>query len=224
MLLTGCFGQSISKEKMLTQIDNARTATAVDSSKIDNVKIHNKLSIDSYNYKAGEFYAHRYFALALIVPISYGEYTWKEDGKYYHAHKELTKDLVTKEIDEVLFNQYMEDHRLTISQKLRSPLDSVQNLIEGKDDTYTVESNKFTYTALSKEYKSATKVSFQTTDPDNSEQQITREKTFTLVLKNSLPKTYTIKENWEKGSEEKWTYSYGNAEFNNPSGNTSESN
>lgn len=216
MLLTGCFRNSVSKEKFLNQLDEAKAETAIESTKVDNVQIHNKLNIESWNYKVGEFYSHHYFAIALIVPINYGEYTWTEDGKFYHATKIVGKDLTTSEITKEQFENYMEGHRATISGKLREPILSTESYLYGNDDTYKVESSKLTYQPLSKEYRSVVVTSTQEPDPNNYEQTITRKRTFTFVFKNKLPKTYTTKENWDGGSEQKWSYSYGDAKFHNP--------
>lgn len=223
MLLTGCFSSSISKDKYISKIDSAETMVNVDSPKIDDVNIHDKLSIELYNYKVGEFYSFRYFALALIVPISYGTYTWKENGKYYHAKKELTKDLVTTEITEQQFNEYMESHRVTISEKLKEPLRNVKSIIDGNSEVYTLKTAKYTSSMFSKDYKATLNSVYYEYD-SASDSQVEREMVHTLTINNNLPKSYTSKEKKDGGSDNKWTYSYGKAKFTNPNGDSSSEN
>ena len=217
MLLTGCFRTSVSQDKFAKQIDTAKASIALDSSRIDNVHIHNKLSVDNYNYKKGEFYSYHMFAIALIVPITHGEYTWKDGDKYYHAltYTDSSKNK-TAEIDEAQFNTYMETHRVTIQNLLQEPVSLAESLLNKTNETYTVKSNALTYEAFSSEYRLVSKVSYQEHDPNNYDQMITRDKTYTYKMKKGLPSSMTYKENWENGSEQTWSYSYGDATFSDP--------
>ena len=216
LLLTGCFSTSVKKDKFQAVLQEAEKNVALDSNKLDDVRIHNKLSVDLYNYKEGEFYSYRYFALILIVPVSHGEYTWKEDGKYYYAETFTdSKKNKTGEITEEQFNTRMAAHRLTIYQKINEPLNDADKILnDNYDEGYTVDNYKMSKEFLGSSYSLKAEISHLESDYSSGEEvKVKKTSTHTIKIKNGLPNTYTSKTD---DSETKWTYEFGKASFSNP--------
>lgn len=96
-----------------------------------NIHINTKLSVDRYDYKESEYYSYYLFALILIVSITSGEYTWKEDDKYYHAetHTDSSKDKYF-EITKAQFDSYLETHKQKIWSLIGEPISRVSSLID----------------------------------------------------------------------------------------------
>ena len=89
--LTAC-EKSIKEEEFNTQLASIReTLTTGEDERLNDIHINNSLSTEAYNYKEGEYYSYKMFALILIVPITQGDYLWKEDGKFYHAERKTKK-------------------------------------------------------------------------------------------------------------------------------------
>lgn len=220
IVLTGC-SQSKLKAQYGEMVQEGKNKVA----EVTNVKFHNKLSVNSYNYKEGEFYAYKMFALILIVPVSEQNYTWKENGEYWHytSNSIGNKKTLTK-IDEETFNSMMAAHKATITAELLNPLLKAEQLMDENQTEYKSVSNKFKnnmFNGQSSLQSTAVKevVTSQddcdaetgqcTTVVDNTTEETTK---YTIALKKSLPVKYTV----ETDSEQTWTYTYGNAEFTVP--------
>lgn len=218
LLLTGC-NQNISKDKFNELVQEGKGKVQ----EVTNVNFHNKLSATAYNYKEGEFYSYKMFALLLIVPITSNEITWKdEDGKYYHYKQDsLTSTKTSSEITDEQFAANMTAHKAKIVSELLNPLSKAELLMTENVEEYKSINNKFTKNGLKNQYtlKSTCKYEVRTNevyDGDTLVSYDSEEKTdtFTIVLnKEGLPVTYTSKID---GSETKWTYNYGKAELNLP--------
>lgn len=240
LLLTGCFDAKIKKEEFLEKLEGVNQALVLENDKLNDVHAVSRLSIETYNYKKGEYYAYKYFALILIVPVSYGTYTWK-DGDTYKYFDDKTIDSQDKkgEIDEATFNARMEGHANSVLKLLRNPYsiakvlaeENAENgLIFGMPEYYSVTSysNKFTKKNSKGTFKITSTVTYTfdeatygTNDSD------TLSETFTIEFnKDNLPVKYETEKKNRKGDKTKdnWTYSYGDSTFNDPTAsNTSES-
>ena len=235
LVLTGCFDSNLSQEKFQAQLDQVRTNINVNNEKLQDVHINSKLSIEVYNYKEGEYFSYKYFALVLIIPISYGDYTWKEDGKFYNYHDDVinSQDKLT-ELTEEQFNERMAARKAQILAKLMEPVNQAQAFINNQDslssqeeggedvvvESYSIYSqfkNSFSksydgiykMTTVATYYKQEPK--YNTSDGDS--------KTFKFQFKD-LPVRF------DKGKNDYFKYSYGNSAFSSPvnnGGETSES-
>ena len=237
LVLTGCFDSSISQEKFQAHLDEVRANINAENETSKDVHINSKLSIEVYNYKEGEYYSFRYFAIALIIPISYGEYTWKEDGKFYNYHDALinSQDKLT-ELTEEQFNERMLGRKAEILSKLMEPVNQAQAFInnqgviisssqeEGGEETqpeseslYTQFKNTFSK-SFEGVYKMTTVATYNKENP-NYNTSDGDSKTFKFQFKD-LPVRF------DKGKNDYYKYSYGNSAFSSPissSGETSES-
>ena len=219
LLLAGC-DKSLSKEAFMDAYNQAKEYTQVTNTDIKNVHIQNKLGNESYNYKEGEFYSHKLFALLLIVPITTDVYTWKEDGKFYYAERHTdSKKNIDKEITEEQFNTYMEGFRVTLFAKLAEPFVLADNLLSDNQEGYKEVSNKYKKT-FKGAYSLVSKVTNEqentTYDENNNPVTTVETKTtnYNLEFKNNLPAKYYSKVD---KSETTWTYTYGKAELKKPS-------
>ena len=137
--LTSCFNitKPISKEKFLEKFNQITSNYEDISNCPKNIHINTKLSVDRYDYKEGEYYSYYMFALIVVVPITSGVYTWKEDGKYYRAetHTDSSKNKYF-EISEEQFNSYMESHKQKIWNLIGEPITRVNSLIDITEDDF----------------------------------------------------------------------------------------
>ena len=192
---------------------------------VTNVKFHNKLSVNSYNYKEGEFYAYKMFALILIVPVSEQDYTWKENGEYWHySYNSVGNKKTLAKITETVFEQYMNVGKGKVTEYLLNPLLKAEQLMDENQVQYKSVSNKYKKNIFKDQYTlvSTAKEEIVTSHDEYNEEtgeytpviDSTEEKTttFTIALKKSLPVKYTTKDD----SEQTWTYTYGDAEFTVP--------
>ena len=169
---------------------------------LDNVHLNSRLNIEHYDYKIGEFYAYRMFALALIIPILKEDYTWKEEDKYYHYSANTTKEGKKTEITKEQFDAYMATGRANILSELQKPLNKTEELMEDDDsiykdkvNTYTAKGNELTFKCQANRVKNDTE---------------TEKTTITIVYKDHLPAKYTTKTG---DSSDIWTYKFGKASF-----------
>ncbi len=235
LVLTGCFDSNLSQEKFQAQLDQVRTNINVNNEKLQDVHINSKLSIEVYNYKEGEYFSYKYFALVLIIPISYGDYTWKEDGKFYNYHDDVinSQDKLT-ELTEEQFNERMVARKAQILAKLMEPVNQAQAFINNQDslssqeeggedvivESYSIYSqfkNSFSksYDGI---YKMTTVATYNKENP-NYNTSDGDSKTFKFQFKD-LPVRF------DKGKNDYFKYSYGNSAFASPvnnGGETSES-
>lgn len=210
MTLTSC-QQSVKEEKFISMLDEVKTTLSSDDERLKDVKIYSNLNTEVYNYKEGEYYSYKMFALIIIVPITQGDYVWKEDGKYYHAetHTDSKKDRCT-EITEEVFLSKMVAYKEKILNKLSEPLNTTYELMEGTDKYESIK-NHYQYDSLEKTYIFTSQVENKAIDESGSE--ILNKSTITIKYKNGLPIL-----NRSKGeSTSKWTYSYGKSELVKPS-------
>ena len=220
IVLTGC-SQSKLKAQYGEMVQEGKAKVA----EVTNVKFHNKLSVNSYNYKEGEFYAYKMFALILIVPVSEQDYTWKENGEYwnYTYNSVGNKKKLTK-LTEEAFQQHMNIGKGKVTENLLNPLLKAEVLMDENQTQYKSVSNKYKKNILKDQYTLTSTVkeeiitSHDECDPETGVctpvVDSTEEKTitYTISLKKSLPVKFTTKDE----SEQTWTYSYGDAEFTVP--------
>lgn len=235
LVLTGCFDSNLSQEKFQAHLDEVNANINADNEKLQDVHINSKLSIETYNYKEGEYFSYKYFALVLIVPISHGDYTWKEDGKFYNYHDDLinSQDKLT-ELTEEQFNERMVARKAQILAKLMEPVNQAQAFINNQDslssqeeggediivESYSIYSqfkNSFSksYDGI---YKMTTVATYNKENP-NYNTSDGDSKTFKFQFKD-LPVRF------DKGKNDYFKYSYGNSAFASPvnnGGETSES-
>ncbi len=220
IVLTGC-----SQSKLKSQYSDMVQQGKAKVTEVTNVKFHNKLSVNSYNYKEGEFYAYKMFALVLIVPLSEQNYTWKEDGKFWHyTYNSIGNKKSLTEITETVFEQYMAAGKAKVVEELLNPLSKAETLMDENQTEYKSVSNKYKKNILNDQYtltSTAKKEVITSHDEyneetgeystviDSTEEQTTK---YTIVLKKGLPIKYSTKTD----SEQTWTYTYGNAEFTVP--------
>ena len=221
LVVTGC-SQAKLKAKYGELVQQGKAKVA----EVTNVKYHNKLSVSAYNYKEGEFYAYKMFALALIIPISEQNYTWKEDGKFWHYHYSSFGNKKTlTQLSEEDFNTMMTNHKASIVEDLLNPLLKAEVLMDENQTDYKSVKNEYKQKVFKKQYvlnSTAVEEIVTTHDEYNEETgeytpvvDSTEEKTtkYSIALgKDSLPATFTT----TTDSETKWTYTYGNAEFTVP--------
>ena len=201
-----------SKEKFLKSFESVETNLSSMENTPSNVHINNNFNVNVYEYKEGEFFSYRLTAIILFIPIIQGKFTWKEDGKYYHAetHTDSSKNTFS-EISEIEFNTYMEAHRQTIYDELRSTVDSVNALLDAE------ENGSPQYSSVSNSYRKllfgGVEFKSKVTTGDSEEPH---QYQFTYDFKNGLPKTY-IKKDLDDKSSNKYVYKYGSARFTKPS-------
>ena len=193
LILTGCFDLKISKEKFQSNLDEVKQHITVDNEDIKDVHINNRLSIEVYNYKEGEFYSYRFFAVALIIPISYGDYTWKKGDKFYHYHDDIidSQDKLT-ELSEEKFNEYMTSHKQTILTALMNPVVEAEDLMSEQPVTYKDVKCKYEQT-YKKVFRLSATGNYEAPDSSNPEQTVTQTAKITIEFKDKLPKKYTTK-------------------------------
>lgn len=222
VMLTGCLSSGLSKEKFQTRFDKVKANMVETNETLKNVTIKDKLSVNVYQYKEGEFYSYKMTAILLIVPIMQGTYTWKEDGKFYHAetHTDSKKDKLY-EITEQQFNDYMVSHKAKILSELNAPVNLTETLLSEQHEGYTSVKNKYSKNMFSKDFKLSSTVTYQSSSySDGSEVTEEKTKTYTVQFSNFLPKTYSYKDGDSSG---KTTYTYGKAEFTKPGVATNDS-
>ena len=145
LLLTGC-NQKVSKEQFASVLNDGKANV----NEVTNVNFHNKLSVENFNYKEGEFYTHKN---GLILSHQ-AEYTWKdEDGKYYHYVNIVITGTKTKtELTESQFNNNMTAHKAKIVGELLNPLLKAEQLMDENQEAYKTVKNSFTKNSMKKQY------------------------------------------------------------------------
>lgn len=184
----------------------------MDSDNLDNVSMHNKLSVHKMNYKEGEFFADETFALIIIVPITDKAWTWTEDGKYYHAEDHTNNDKDSYgEITKEKFDEYMAAGRQKIYNYLMEGINHCDNFLSAEPaGTYKTYKNSFKRD-MNGTYKMITETTYVETDSAGTETE--KNAKYTFSMKKNLPTQFTTKND---GSESYYKYSYGNAKFTKP--------
>ena len=210
VLLTGCSSAKKISEEQFKELHEQTVLYLSDVNNVPaNIHIANKNSTTKYDYKEGEFYSYYSFALLILVPVTGGTYTWKEDGKYYHAVKDMFKSEKSykKEITEEEFNDYMASHKQKVLEELNVPLLTATNLLNGSELYENVQN---TYYSVGKTgWKLSSKAEYLS---DNH-----KEYSYTIQFKDNLPVKYTSKVSSEKNSETVWKYTLGKASLSVPS-------
>ena len=209
LLLTSC-AKNIDKEQFLEKLNPIKEKLVVTNSDINNVHIHNSLSVVTYDYKENEYYVYHTFAIILIIPYKSEEFVYKENDKYFHikTYTDSKKDTKT-EISEEEFKSLMLIKKQTIIEQLSSPLAMIDRLIDNEDDEYKSVKNSFTSGGNTLNFVS--NVTKEVTNSDTNEIEEEKGK-ITINFKNDLPIKYQTKVD---GSTV-WSYSYGNAKLNIP--------
>ena len=185
LLLTGCVSKGISQDEFLPKKEASEAYLSDANNCPTDIHIQNKGGVEKYDYKEGEFYTYRMFALILIVPVTSGTYTWKEDGKYYHAETHTdSKKNKKSEITEEQFNTYMLQHKAKIMSELNVPLARVNDLLNPNEEIYSSVDNKF-YALGDTGWKMISKVSY--VDENAKDAKIT------IEFNHDLPVKYTTK-------------------------------
>ena len=213
MILTSCGGlKTITQEEFMPHYQAVCSSVKEKQVGFENVKIFESgIFGRSYNYKEGEFYAYRYVAIALIIPINQQDYTWIEDGKYYHCEiRVLDKLTYKKEITKEQFDNYMIAHKQTILNQLDEPLDKIDNLLEKDPEEYVSVDNTFSQHSNKDEGYRLSSKAVQSIG-DNQ----TKTTEYNIDFTDTRPTSFETKEEGSNGRT--WTYSYGNASFNKPS-------
>ena len=220
LVLTGCFLKKLSQDEFLSRLDDVKGQLTLTNEKMNDIHINNKLNVNVYNYKEGEFYAYKMFALILIVPVTEGEYIYKQDGKFYQikTHTDSKKDTKT-EISEEQFNILMLERKQSMIDRLMMPVNTCEGLINGTTEQ-EYKSVKNTFKGSKKKLQFVSNVTFDvTTNEYNDETGVTEEKVeekkgkFTITFESNLPKKYINKTD---DGETTWDYCYGKAELNLP--------
>ena len=212
LLLAAC-DSKVSQEKFVEQLSAVEANITLDSEKLDNVHMQNKLGINKIDYKEGEFYVNTTDALALIIPIITELYTWREGDsetnyKYYHAEKHtITSNNKWNEISKEQFDVYMANGRAEVCAKLNEGPTACRNFLKDEPEGgyYNVK-NSFAKT-ISSEYKMTSNSNYKAME---NEQEVEKTYKTTFIFKNGLPVKYTVKNN---GSESFYKYSFGKAEL-----------
>ena len=214
LILTGCFDKTISKEKFEENLNDVKTHLTWENEDITDVHINSRLNIEVYNYKEGEFFSYKYFAIALIVPISYGDYTWKDGDNYYHYHDDVidSHDKLTV-LSEESFNTYMAQHKATLISVLSKPVNACEDLMSEQPTLYDNVTCKYQQTSK-KVFRLNATGSYETQDSSNPEQMVTKTAKVTIDFKDRLPIKY--KYTTKTDSEDTWKYEYGSAAFAAP--------
>ena len=209
MMLTSC-QKTLKQEAFASMLDEVKATLSSDNEKLNDVKIYSNLNTEVYNYKEGEYYSYKMFAIILIVPIIDAKYVWKEDGKYFYAesHTDSKKDKLT-EITEEQFNEKMAASKEKIRSELSWPVTMSESLMNGTS-TYENVKNTYQYDSLNKTYVLTSKV--QSKGQDESGSEVLKDSTITIKYKNNLPILYRSKGE----STTKWTYAYGKSELVKP--------
>ncbi len=213
LVLTAC-DTNIKQDKFVSILEATEANVAMDSDKIDNVHMQNRLGVNKIDYKEGEFYINTTNALALIIPIITELYTWREGDseanyKYYHAEKHtITSNNKWAEITKEQFDVYMATGRGEVYAKLNQGITSCKNMLKPAEEqeTYKNIKNSFKKT-MSGEYKM---ISSATYDYQDGENTVERQYKVTFAIKNNLPLKFTTKDN---GSESFYKFSYGDAKL-----------
>ena len=216
-LLTAC-SQKISSDQFANELANVKTSLDNKDAIVD-VHINNKLSVNSYDYKVGEFYSYSFLGILGIGSERIA--IWKEEGKYYHYHTSpLNRDAKVTEIDESQFNDYMSSYKSTILEQLNYPYEQAYLLLNNMTP-YEQASSRY-FKSVKKEYSIKSTISKSVHDNyDENGNETLKSVTdeYEIAFKDALPETYYSKVYDASGSssETKWTYSYGKATFNKPS-------
>ena len=213
VMLAGCsLPKKINEEQFREKYNETVTYLSSVDNVPSNIHIQNKAGATKYDYKEGEFYGYYNFALLILVPVTGGEYTWKEEGKFYHAEKNMfdNKKSYKKEITEEQFNTYMAGHKNKMLEELQMPLNMATILLNGGEN---YENIRNTYYSVGKTgWKLSSKAEYVS---DNNKTY-----SYTIQFNNNLPVKYTSKGD----SETVWKYSLGKAKLSVPSfDSTSES-
>ena len=214
LLLAAC-DSKVSQEKFVEQLSAVEANITLDSEKLDNVHMQNKLGINKIDYKEGEFYVNTTDALALIIPIITELYTWREGDseanyKYYHAEKHtITSNNKWNEITKEQFDVYMDNGRAEVCAKLNEGIVSCRGLLKSEEEQeqYKNTKNSFSKNSMNGEYKMKSSMTY---DYVNGEETVEKKRTATFIIKNNLPVKFTVKDD---GSESFYKYSFGKAEL-----------
>lgn len=211
MALVGCGDKKISQETFAAQLQDVKTHLTVNNDDITDVHINDTLSIEVYNYKEGEYSTYRYFAVALIIPISYGDYTWKEeDGRFYHYHDDIISSHDKwSEITEEQFNDYMAAGKQKLLDTMMVPVLLAEGLMNGGTETYSNAKCTF-YQTYKKYFKLSATATYKTTD--SSGQEVDANAKITLEFKDKLPTKFQT----QKDGKSTWKYTYGDSTFTRP--------
>jgi len=221
--LTGC-DKSLKKEQFAAVLDDVQS-TVLSGEQTKNVHINNKLSVNAYNYKEGEFYSYRSFFTVILITTDVYDCVWGNDGKYYHATRNKINGVGSESYNEITkdeFDSLMLEKKTTITEQLMIPVNSSRRLMreenpEGASEVYTSFKNSYKYSQIDKKYSMTSNVTYNTPSKDNPEETIEAKKTLTFTYKNNLPSTFKTKDvNGKNTSTQEWKYTYGKAEFYQP--------
>ena len=226
LTLTGC-DKSLKKEQFAAVLDDV-TATINAGEQIKNVHINNRLSVNSYNYKEGEFYSYRSFFTVILITTDVYDCVWGQDGKYYHATRNKINGAGTetyKEITKDEFDSLMVEKKAKIAGELLAPVIFARQLMneENKEESsekYKTFKNSYKYSRMESTYTMTSKLTYDTPTKDNPEVMEEATKNVTFNFKNNLPTSYKTKDkSASNNSTQEWKYTYGKAEFYNPKAN-----
>ncbi len=233
LLLTGCFDQSISKEDFAAKLEEINQNLNVENEKLKNCRAQSRLGIETYNYKEGEYYSYKYFALILIIPVSYGSYTWKDDAGYHNFEDKSIGNDVKSELTEEEFNTKMEGRKATILGVFRKPYEIAKALMdenylnylnpEGFFDYSLTYANK--YTKNGNTYKIISTATYTyNADHQNGNDDVMSVK-YTITFKDNLPTKLETEKKERDGDKSKdhWKYSYSNSAFSDPTASSEQS-
>ncbi len=138
LMLASC-AKSISFEEAKAIGDTIyETAMAEDWVVPEEVAIQNNpsaLADNRWEYKEGEYYYHRSFALLIFVPLESREWLFKQDGSFYHVVDAISNNNDRySEITEEEFNTLMAEKQKTIREELRSPIKNMKSALDHDSD------------------------------------------------------------------------------------------
>ena len=109
------------------------SASLLKSDYVKDVSISSNLSFGyELRYKEGEFYSFRNVSLVSTAPVNVQDFTWQENGKYYHCEIRMDDDSTfSREITASEFDFYMAKHRFTILENFSRRLDEIRERLDG---------------------------------------------------------------------------------------------
>ena len=171
------------------------------------------------------------FALILIVPVTQGTYTWKENDKYYHAetHTDSKKNKKT-EITKEQFDTYMLGHKAKMISMMEDVTGKIKNLMQDKPEGGITATNEYKYDGFNSEYHFYSKAKVPTGteyNPDTDQMEYTnyQDVDYFVSFKDQKLKEYHSKTTDTSTSETNTSdsylyFSFGNAEFKEPNINS----
>ena len=130
------------------------SASLLKSDYVKDVSISSNLRFGyELRYKEGEFYSFRNVSLASTAPVNVQDFTWQENGKYYHCEIRMDDESTfSREITASEFDLYMTKHRFTILENFSRRLDEVRERLDGSLRFESI-SNKYLFSERLQRYR-----------------------------------------------------------------------